>query len=95
MGQATIHHPGEELDVDVTGKVSSSLWDTAEWDNSDSSSPTYAAWDAAAVELVADVVRLPTIGTAQAISLKVNGPSTDHHWEVNAMAFTYNSRRLR
>jgi len=83
------------FDVDVTGKVSSSLWDTAEWDNSDSSSPTYAAWDAAAVELVADVVRLPTIGTAQAISLKVNGPSTDHHWEVNAMAFTYNSRRLR
>ena len=42
-----------------------------------------------------DVVRLPTLGTALSISLKVNGPSTNNHWEVNAMAFTYNPRRLR
>jgi len=87
--------PTGSFDVNVTGKTSTSLWDTAEWDDADPASAEYAAWDAEAVELVADVVRLPTLGTALAISLKVNGPSTNHHWEVNAMAFTYNPRRLR
>lgn len=83
------------FDVNVTGKTSTSLWDTAKWDDADPDSDYYAAWDAIAQDLVADVIRLPTLGTAQAISLKVNGPSTNHHWEVNAMAFTYNPRRLR
>jgi len=27
--------------------------------------------------------------------MKVSGPSSDNHWEVNALAFTYTPRRLR
>jgi hypothetical protein len=83
------------FDVNVTGKTSDSLWDTAKWDDADPDSDYYAAWDAISRDLVADVIRLPTLGTALSISLKVNGPSTNNHWEVNAMAFTYNPRRLR
>ena len=83
------------FDVNVTGRTSNSLWNTAKWNNADPTSDYYAAWDAVSRDLVADVVRLPTLGTALSISLKVNGPSTNNHWEVNAMAFTYNPRRLR
>ena len=83
------------FDVNVTGRTSDSVWDTAKWNDADPDSDYYAAWDAISRDLVADVVRLPTLGTALSISLKVNGPSTNNHWEVNAMAFTYNPRRLR
>jgi len=45
---------------------------------------------------VTNIERLPTLGTAKAIQLKVEGPtSVDEAWEVNAMAFTYIHRRLR
>ncbi len=44
---------------------------------------------------VTNIERLPTLGTAKAIQLKVEGPtSVDEAWEVNAMAFTYIHRRL-
>jgi len=72
------------------------VWDTAKWDDADSSSAYYATWDAVAKDLVADVKNLPTLGTARAVSMKVSGPTgTNNVWEVNALAFTYVPRRLR
>lgn len=45
---------------------------------------------------VTNIERLPTLGTAKAIQVKIDGPTTnDEAWEVNAMAFTYLQRRLR
>jgi len=83
------------FDVAVAGKTSTSRWDTAKWDDSDDSSDYVAKWDAIARSLTADVINLPTLGTAKSISLKVSGPTSDNHWEVNALAFTYTPRRLR
>jgi hypothetical protein len=83
------------IPITVTGRASASKWDTAKWNDSDPDSAYYAAWDAVTPSLTADVIRLPTLGTAQSISMKVNGPTTNKHWEINAMAFTYNPRRLR
>ena len=81
--------------VDVLGKTSTSRWDTARWDDADDASAYVAKWDAIAQSLTADVVNLPTLGTAKSVSMKVSGPASDNHWEVNALAFTYTPRRLR
>lgn len=81
--------------VGVTGKTSTSLWGTAKWDDADSTSPYYAAWDATSRDLTAEVKNLPTLGTARSVNMKVVGPTTNHHWEMNALAFTYTPRRLR
>ena len=51
--------------------------------------------DSAGKDLTADVKNLPTLGTARSVSMKVNGPTTNNHWEMNALAFTYTPRRLR
>ena len=84
------------FDVNIVGRTSTSLWDTAKWDESDPASAYVAVWDAIAKDLVTDVKALPTLGTAKAISMKVNGPTgTNNTWEVNALAFTYVPRRLR
>ena len=83
------------FDLSITAKTSDSRWDTAKWDDADEESAYVAKWDAIAYDLTADIVNLPTLGTAKSISMKVSGPSTDNHWEVNALAFTYTPRRLR
>jgi len=83
------------FDVNITGRTSTSVWDTAKWDDADPDSDYYAAWDAIASNLVADVKRLPTLGTARSVSMKVNGPSTNSTWEINALAYTYVARRMR
>ena len=83
------------FDVNVTGRTSTSVWDTAKWDDADPDSDYYAAWDAISADLVADVKRLPTLGTARSVSMKVNGPSTNSTWEINALAYTYVARRMR
>lgn len=84
------------FDVSITGRSSDSVWGTAKWNDDDPNSAYYAVWDAVAKDLVADVKSLPTLGTAKAISMKVNGPTTTNStWEVNALAFTYVPRRLR
>jgi hypothetical protein len=83
------------FNVDVLGKTSTSRWDTARWDDADDASAYVAKWDAIAQSLTADVVNLPTLGTAKSVSMKVSGPASDNHWEVNALAFTYTPRRLR
>jgi|APSaa5957512535_1039671.scaffolds.fasta_scaffold04052_12 hypothetical protein len=83
------------FDLSISGKVSQSRWDTAKWDDADSASAYFAEWDAVSSNLTANVQNLPTLGTGRSISMKVNGPSSDNHWEVNALAFTYTPRRLR
>ena len=83
------------FDLNIIAKTSDSRWDTAKWDDADEDSAYVAKWDAIAFDLTADIVNLPTLGTAKSISMKVSGPSTDNHWEVNALAFTYTPRRLR
>jgi hypothetical protein len=45
---------------------------------------------------ITNIERLPTLGTAKAIQMRIDGPtSVNEAWEVNAMAFTYLHRRLR
>ncbi len=83
------------FDVSVTGKTSVSRWNTMKWDDADDASPYVAKWDAIGRDLTAAVKNLPTLGTARSVSMKVSGPSTDNHWEMNALAFTYTPRRLR
>jgi hypothetical protein len=59
------------------------VWDTSTW----SSEPNTE---------ITQIERLPTLGTAKAIQMKIDGPTdVDEAWEVNAMAFTYLPRRLR
>jgi len=83
------------FDLSVVGKVSQSRWDTAKWDDADPDSVYLAEWDAISADLTANVQNLPTLGTGRSVSMKVSGPSSDNHWEVNALAFTYTPRRLR
>ena len=83
------------FNVSITAKTSDSRWDTAKWDDADDESAYVAKWDSAGKDLTADVKNLPTLGTARSVSMKVNGPTTDNHWEMNALAFTYTPRRLR
>jgi len=83
------------FEVSITGKTSESKWGTAKWDDADSSSPYYATWDAISRDLTSAVKNLPTLGTAKSISVKVSGPTTNDHWEMNALAFAYTPRRLR
>lgn len=78
----------KSFDVPITGKAGAALWDTAVWDT--------ATWGTDDADAVASVERLPTLGTARSISMKVVGPKTSNNsWEVNALAFTYAPRRLR
>lgn len=75
--------------VSVDGRAGDATWGTSTWDGGDK-------WASGTGALIADVKRLPTLGTAQAVSVKVIGPtSTNNSWEVNALAFTYLPRRLR
>jgi hypothetical protein len=83
------------FNVSISGKTSTSLWGTAKWDDGDDTSPYWAAWDAISRDLTAVVLNLPTLGTAKSISVKVSGPTSNNHWEMNALAFAYTPRRLR
>tara|TARA_B100000586_G_scaffold227464_1_gene175439 strand:- start:1229 stop:2809 length:1581 start_codon:yes stop_codon:yes gene_type:complete len=59
------------------------VWDTSLWSGEPNTDVT-------------NIERLPTLGTAKAIQMRIDGPTTvDEAWEVNAMAFTYLHRRLR
>ena len=69
--------------VNSSGTSGTGLWDTSTWAGQPNTDVT-------------NIERLPTLGTAKAIQMKINGPtSNDEAWEVNAMAFTYLQRRLR
>ena len=84
-----------EYTLSIVSQTSASVWGTAKWDDADDSSAFVAKWDAVDADLTAAVKNLPTLGTGRSISMKVSGPTTNNHWEVNALAFTYTPRRLR
>lgn len=55
-----------------------------------------STWNSEPNTDITNIERLPTLGTAKAIKMRIDGPvSNDEAWEVNAMAFTYIHRRLR
>ena len=80
-----------------TGPLTHATWDNA--NNPWSYDPPAAAtafWAGDPNTNITQIERLPTLGTAKAIQMKITGPTnTDDAWEVNAMAFTYLHRRLR
>ncbi|HCV02452.1 MAG TPA: hypothetical protein DG048_07395 [Pseudoalteromonas sp.] len=81
--------------VDITGRTSASVWGTATWQNDDGSLGD-GVWSSEDQSKVTDVKRLPTLGTARAISMKIIGPTaTNSDWQVNAIGFTYVPRRMR
>ena len=70
-------------------------WGTSTWAATPPAA-TAATWAGEPNTSVTNIERLPTLGTAKAIQVKIDGPTTnDEAWEVNAMAFTYLHRRLR
>ena len=84
-----------DFNVSITGRTGDSLWDTAKWNNTDPASGFEAVWTGIPNDLIADIKRLPTLGTATSVSMKVFGPTTNNTWEINALAFTYVPRRMR
>ena len=93
--------------VDITGRASISVWDTATWQEPSGNNPNTGAampagsqgnaiWGSESQSQITDVKRLPTLGTARAISMKIIGPTaTNSEWQVNAIGFTYVPRRMR
>ena len=67
---------------------------TGIWSGDAPATPT-AYWGAEPSTNITQIERLPTLGTAKAIQMKIDGPVNDDAWEVNAMAFTYRHRSLR
>ena len=85
------------VDINITGRESSSVWDTARWGNPDGSEHTapVGVWGAESANKITDVVRVQSLGSAKSVALKINGPSQSNSWEVNGIMFTYKPRRLR
>ena len=80
--------------VDISGRSSTSLWGTATWDDGDGAGN--GIWGSENESRITDIKRLPTLGTARAISMKIIGPTaTNSEWQVNAIGFTYTPRRMR
>lgn len=79
----------KSFSVSIDGRAGNAIWGTSTWGGGDK-------WASGQEALISDVKRLPTLGTAKSVSVKVIGPtSTNNSWEVNALAFTYLPRRLR
>jgi len=79
----------------VTGRGSTSVWDTATWCTDSTGAGGNGVWAASADTSITDIIKLTTMGSAKAIAMKVNGPDHTSAWEVNSMMFTYRPRRLR
>ena len=82
----------------IVGLGTLSLWDTAKWDDSDTTSDYYAAWQAEGTSDRYLFARWPTIGTAQAISLRFSvSPTAPKRgkWGVTSVVAMYRTRRLR
>ena len=80
----------------VTGLGSPAVWDTAKWYKSDQEDP--AEWAAEGTQDRYLFARWPTIGTAQAISLRFgNSPTSDKRgkWGLTSVIGLYRTRRLR
>jgi len=74
----------------VTGLGSPAVWDTGEWDS--------AEWAAEGTQDRYLFARWPTIGTAQAISLRFgNSPTSEYRgkWGLTSVIGMYRTRRLR
>jgi len=75
-----------------TETTAAATWDSGIW----APDANASTWAGEPNTNITNIERLPTLGTAKAIQMKIDGPtSTDEAWEVNAMAFTYSQRRLR
>lgn len=88
------------FDVEIVGRSSTSLWDTAtwDWDGSDNSAGETdgdGRWAAVEETTATDFGKHPTLGTAMAVSVRVEGPSTNNMWELNALGFSYRPRSTR
>jgi hypothetical protein len=82
----------------VVGLGSDSVWDTAKWDDSDSSSDYLAKWQAEGTSDRYLIVKWPTVGTATAISLRFRVTPTVSYrgkWGVTSIIGMYRTRRLR
>ena len=85
----------KSFEVEIAGRSSTSVWDTATWNTEDGSGGN-GYWGSESQATITDVKRLPTLGTARAISMKIIGPTaTNSEWQVNAIGFTYVPRRMR
>ncbi len=84
------------VDINVAGRESSSVWDTATWANDDESGDSNKGiWGAESANKITDVVRVQSLGNAKSVALKINGPTESSSWEINGIMFTYKPRRLR
>ncbi len=82
----------------ITGLGSLSLWGTAKWDDDDETSDYYAAWQSEGTSDRYLFARWPTIGTAQAISLRFSvSPTAPKRgkWGVTSVVSMYRTRRLK
>ncbi len=87
--------PYKEFNVSIEGRDSTSVYDTATWQDAEGTVGD-GVWGSSAQAVITDVLRLPTLGTARAISMRIDGPvSTNNSWEVNAVTFSYLPRRMR
>ena len=91
----------KRFDVEIAGRTSSAVWGVNDADldwvfETGEIGASVGYWAADAESMVADIKRLPTLGTAKAVSMRIDGPTvTNNSWEVNALAFTYTPRRMR
>tara|TARA_R110001583_G_scaffold146456_1_gene298494 strand:- start:3411 stop:5000 length:1590 start_codon:yes stop_codon:yes gene_type:complete len=85
------------VDINIEGRESTSVWNTATWGNADGTQHTapLGIWAAEAANSITDVIRVQSLGNAKSVALKVNGPSESSNWEINGIMFTYKPRRLR
>ncbi len=79
-----------------TGGVTNATWASGPGPTGGTGVWGTSLWSAEPNTDVTNIERLPTVGTAKAIQIRVEGPTNvDEAWEVNGMAFTYLHRRLR
>jgi hypothetical protein len=84
------------VDINILGRESSSVWDTATWAYTDESGDANKGiWGAESANKITDVVRVQSLGSAKSVALKINGPTESSSWEINGIMFTYKPRRLR
>ena len=84
------------VDINIAGRESSSVWDTATWaEDDESGDANKGIWGAESANKITDVVRVQSLGNAKSVALKINGPSQSSSWEINGIMFTYKPRRLR
>jgi len=80
--------------VSITGRSSTSVWDDAEWQNTEGTSGD-GVWASVAESTATDFGKHPNLGTAMAVSVKVEGPTTNNTWELNALGFSFRPRSTR